>query len=200
MAAPRCAGPGVAARSNMRAPRHGLTLASGAAALALTGCGVLLAQQDTPEEAAIRRDYHVDDPPPRLHVFVGEIRDFATYRLEPAAGLEFWSEDPDYVPTGELDGQGRFVLRVEACRRDATFGDMLAEKIVIGDDITCTRWIGQFAFRARQGARCSPSHPDGARTGGQQSPLVLWLADCRDGPSHGRAWRPVKTAARAGDP
>lgn len=183
----------------MRAPLRVARLAvPGAAALVLSGCGLLLSQHETPKEAAIRREYRLDEPPPRIHVFVGEIRDFATYRLERAAGLEFWSEDPGYVPIGELDGQGRFVLRVEACRQDATFGDMLIEKVVVGDDITCTRWIGQFAFRARQGARCSVPQGDGARAG-DQGPLVLWLLDCHDGGSGGRAWRPVKTANPAGD-
>jgi hypothetical protein len=167
-------------------------------ALTLTGCGLVFAQQ-SPEEAAIWRDYLVDDPPPRLFVFAGEIRDFATYRLEPSAGLEFWSEDPEYRPVAELDGQGRYTLRVDACRRDATFGDMVAETVLIGDNINCTRWIGKFAFRARQGTRCSASHRSDEETG-RRDPRVLWLLDCQESGGRGHAWRPVKAGTSAGHP
>jgi hypothetical protein len=185
-------------RAHMRSPLRSLTLVSGAAALALTGCGLAL-PRESPQEAAIRRNYHLDDPPPRLFVFAGEIRDFATFRLEPGAGLEFWSEDSEYLPVAELDGQGRYVLRVEACRQDATFGAMVAEKVIFGDNINCTRWIGQFAFRARQGTRCSVSHRSDAKTGGTEPP-VLWLLDCQGSVSRSRAWRPVKLAIPAGHP
>lgn len=178
----------------MRAAFLALSLASGAA-LPLAGCGLLLNSHESPQQAAIRREYSPVEP--RARAFAGEIRDFATYRLEPAAGLEFWSEDSEYVPVARLDGRGGFVLHVDLCRREATFEDQLFHTIFIGSQIDCTRWLGRYAFRARQGTRCSVSHPDGERPGHQQ-PLVLWLRDCPEATTSGRAWRSVATTSTAG--
>ena len=37
-------------------------------------------------------------PDVKARAYTGEIRDFATFPLEPAAELEFWSDLPDYAP------------------------------------------------------------------------------------------------------
>lgn len=157
--------------------------------------GCILTPAPTPEEWARDQTYTPRVDPPRVRVFVGEIRDHATFGLEPAASLEFWSEDPTYQPTVQLDGLGRYSIRVDACREDAGLAMEVASDLVFRDRTTCLRWIGRFQIRARLGTRCSLPEPAGPESQ-VESPLVLWLRECHELGRGGRPWHAVKTAGR----
>jgi hypothetical protein len=160
--------------------------------------GCILIPAPTPEEWASQQTHTPRDDPPRARVFVGEIRDHATFALEPAAMLEFWSEDPTYLPVAQLDGLGRYSVRVDVCRQDAGLAEQVANDLVFHEPKTCLRWIGRFQIRARLGTRCSLPEP--ADLGSKvENPLVLWLGECHDLGRGGRSWHAVKVAGRQSD-
>jgi hypothetical protein len=158
-------------------------------ALSATGCGLLVHGKDDPASVQQRFEEERSRPPdpPSAYVFQGEIRDFATLRLEPTAMLEFWSDASSYTPEAELDGGGRFSVFVETCLNGpapVSLGEALF--LAVGDAIffppswhleqaTCGRWISHFGIRARA----------------EDRPVVLWLRDCREPLRGGRAWRPM---------
>lgn len=133
------------------------------------------------------------EEPPRAVALSGEIRDFATFRPEPDAIIEFWSENRSAAPEAKVDAKGRFSLRVDTCRKAEP-----AEAQPGGGGIPpdCRSWIGRFYVRARLGGRCSLAVPDDGQGGGAD--LVLWLRPCEGTGSEARSWRPARMVGEAG--
>jgi hypothetical protein len=145
---------------------------------ALCGCGLFL-------NGPIGKDANGFDvyPPqqelPHALLVEGEIRDFLSFRAEPHAVIETWTDDPDYAPKATIDEGGRFSLRIDVCRRETSVGEQIAVNLLVGSSDTCARRVGQFRFRARLGDRCSLTY--GAETlPKERGPLVLWLRPCGD--------------------
>lgn len=165
---------------------------SGCVSLAASALGAPLETPDTSEPLEPPAP-----PEPTTVAYAGEIRDFGSFRLEPGAGLEFWSEKPGFEPTARLDGRGGFSVRVDVCRRMSTPGENLAWGLVFGGsafDPTCYEPIGRYALRARLGARCSAPFGEGAPAPEVRGTPVLFLTDCVDLHGGGREWRPVAVA------
>jgi len=177
----------------------------------LPGCVLLFPDRMDPASVQQRFDEErwrpPDDGPKKRFVFHGEIRDFASFRLEPAAVLEFWSERPGYTPDVALDAQGGFTARVDACRRTvADEGRPTASAVaveVVGEALmripptsigSCTQWIGKFGLRARLGDRCSFALSDSTPPADGGS-TVLWLLDCPEPVREAHTWRQLREAA-----
>jgi hypothetical protein len=174
----------------------------------LPGCVLLFPEHTDP--ASVQRRFEEerlkppDDGPQKRFVFQGEIRDFATFRLEPAAILEFWSERPGYAPDVALDGRGGYTARVDACRRTLadegrpTAGEVAADvvnellmRIPARSSASCSEWIGKFGLRARLGDRCSFAVSDEPPPASGGS-LVLWLHDCQEPAREAHHWRQLR--------
>jgi hypothetical protein len=153
-----------------------------------SGCG-LLGGYRTLEE----RQW---DPPPEplAFTFQGEIRDFATMRTEPEARIEFWSDEPDYLPIATVTPDGSYSVLVDRCRRKLTLVEQLAVSFLVTDPGTCAVPINRFGLRARLGDRCSFAIEYGG-PGWEKRPDTLWLHPCR---SPTRAIHPWRTALHAG--
>lgn len=161
------------------------------AALLQCGCGMALAMAGGPAAEAWGDAVKADPGPPLARAFGGEIRDFATFKLEPGATLEFWSDDPTYRPTARLDGEGRFSIRIDTCLAAPGVADQAASAVFLARPLACMNWIGRFAIRARLGGRCSLPEPDPGRKAGD-GPTVLWLRECTAGGRGGHPWRATK--------
>lgn len=135
------------------------------------------------------------EEPPHAVALSGEILDYATFRPEPHAAIEFWSENLSAVPEVKVDARGRFSLRVDTCRRDE------AAPGRDGDGAPppgCRAWIGRFQARARLGGRCSLPVPDDGQGGGDG--LVLWLRPCEETGASARTWRPARLVGEEATP
>jgi hypothetical protein len=145
---------------------------------ALCGCGLFL-------NGPIGKDangfdvYPPQKEPPHALLVEGEIRDFLSFRAEPRAVIETWTDEPDYAPKAIIDERGQFSLRIDVCRRETTVGEQIALNLLVGSSDGCARWLGQFRFRARLGDRCSLTY--GPETlPKERGPLVLWLRPCAE--------------------
>jgi len=156
----------------------------------LCACSALFANGPDPIVAGKLPDPPVEHEPPRSIAYSGEIRDFATFRLEPGAVLEFWSDLPGYAPTAAFDGHGGFSIRVDACQRRATVGEGLASALILPYPMQCAAWIGRFGLRARLGAKCSLSADDELAVAPGR-PLVLWLRECESLSRGEHPWGPT---------
>ncbi len=149
------------------------------------GCGLYLNRDPEPIVQG-RLPAPAEEDPQTTFAFAGEVRDFATFRPEPEAVIEFWSEHPSYTPTVKRDGRGGFSIRMEACRRPATTATRIAASVLVGGPPGCPEPIGRWGLRARDGDRCSFAID--ASTPAGRAPLVLWLRDCA-GTRGEHAWR-----------
>jgi hypothetical protein len=152
-----------------------------AALIVLPGCGIVLQNLGSPGEEEITPGVLPSQPdpePPGSVVVGGEIRDLVSFRLEPGATIETWSEDPGYAPRAVVTEDGAYSLRVDLCRARASFGEAIAMSILIGDTSTCSRWISRFRFRARLGTRCSVAY--GEEVLAEAGPVALWLRECSE--------------------
>jgi hypothetical protein len=153
---------------------------------ALCGCGLLL-NRPIGKDARGFDIYAPDEAPPHALLVEGEIRDFVTFRAEPSAVIETWTDDPGYVPKATIDERGEFSLRIDVCRRETTVGDEIARSVFVGSSDGCARWLRQFRFRARQGERCSVTYgPDTLAK--ERGRLVLWLRKCVEVEPRSRPW------------
>jgi hypothetical protein len=145
---------------------------------ALCGCGLFL-NPPIGKDANGFDVYAPQEEPPHTLLVEGEIRDFLSFRAEPSAAIETWSDDPGYAPKATIDERGQFSLRIDVCRREATVGQRIAGNLLFGSSDGCARWLGHFRFRARLGDRCSLSYQADTlpKEGG---PLVLWLRPCAE--------------------
>ena len=145
---------------------------------ALSGCGLFL-------NRPIGKDpngfpvYAEQQEPPHAIVVEGEIRDFVSFRTEPGAVIETWTDDPSYAPKPTIDERGQFSLRIDTCRQEATVGEQIAGYLLVGSSHRCARWLGQFRFRARAEDRCSLTYRADALPK-EPGPLVLWLRPCAE--------------------
>lgn len=141
----------------------------------LSACGLLLGQ-------TAGNDAHGfpvtgrDDEPPHAVLIEGEIRDFRTFRPEPGAVIETWTEDPEYRPTAKVDDRAQYALRFDVCRKEADAGQQMAAGILAPGPHGCMRWAS-FRFRARLGDRCSVVYREENLPKGR-GPLILWLRPC----------------------
>ncbi|ACL64446.1 hypothetical protein A2cp1_1097 [Anaeromyxobacter dehalogenans 2CP-1] len=147
----------------------------------LCGCG-LFVNRPIGKDANGLDVYAPEEEPPHALLVEGEIRDFVSFRAEPRAVIETWTDDPAYTPKATIDESGHFSLRIDVCRREATFGQQVATTLVVGSSDGCARWLRAFHFRARLGDRCSITY--GAdMIPKEREPFVLWLRPCTEGKS-----------------
>jgi hypothetical protein len=153
------------------------------------------------------------DPPPEPLAFTlqGVIRDFATMRPEPGAALEFWSDDPGYLPVATVHEDGSYSVLVDLCRRrhyrcdeapscqstaEATAAAVMepVAAAFLGQDASrCWRKLRGFGVRARLGDRCTFSIEYGGPGWKEREP-TLWLHPCRAPERTLYPWRPLPRA------
>jgi hypothetical protein len=151
----------------------------------LCGCGLFL-NRPVGKDANGFDVYPPQQDPPHALLVEGEIRDFLSFRVEPRAVIETWTDDPEYAPKASIDERGQFSLRFDICRREATFGERAASNLLVGSSDGCARWLGEFHFRARLGDRCSLTYGADSLPK-ERGPLVLWLRPCTEVESVRRA-------------
>lgn len=146
---------------------------------ALCGCGLFLNQPIGKDADGFYVSLQQEEQPAHALLVEGEIRDFLSFRAEPRAVIETWTDDPDYAPKATIDERGQFSLRIDICRRKETAGEEFASQLLFGSSDGCARWLEHFHFRARLGDRCSLTY--GADTlPKKDGPLVLWLRPCTE--------------------